>query len=537
MKQILCVLLAIVMTVALFSGCEQEEKPYIPTGDALDYGTGIATTPQQQEQKALSLAYYPSKTLNPYTCADYTNRSLFSLLYQGLFVTDSNGVVSPMLCKSYTVSADMRTYTFTLEDAVFSDGLPMTSEDVVASLREAQAASFYWGRFRHVSSIEALDAKTVVIRTSTPYENLPILLDVPIVKASDLLEPFPVGTGPYFIQETISGARLRQNPVWWCDASLPVTMPYIPLVEAESTRHIRDQFEADNVRLVCANPCSDAFADFRCDYELWDCESGVFLYLSAHLDSEIFSNDAVRSALSSSIDRDFLVEAYYRGSAYAAALPASPTSEYYDSDLAAAYSYDISKLTKAVEEAEMVGKEVVLLVNKEDTLRLRVAKAIGQMLNQSGLQVTILETIDMYCQNYLATGEYDLYLGQTRLSPNMDLTPFFAERGSLNYGKLDNFSMYMLGLDALANSGNYKDLHRKVMEDGRLVPILFQRYAIYTARGVVAELTPARDSLFYYDLGKRLEDCVSYEKPEERPTEPTDPTDPTAETTETQPTP
>ena len=156
------------------------------------------------------------------------------------------------------------------------------------------------------------------------------------------------------------------------------------------------------------------------------------------------------------------------------------------------------------------------------------------MLSQSGLKVTILETIDMYCENYLRTGEYDLYLGQTRLSPNMDLTPFFAEQGTLNYGSLESLSLYYLGLDALANSGNFRDLHRKVMEDGRLVPILFHRYAIYTARGVVTELTPARDALFYYDLGKRLEDAVTHEKPVDPPTEPSDPTN-TAPPTETQP--
>lgn len=536
MKRILCLLLAVMMTVALFSGCEQEEKPYIPTGDALDHGIGVTTPTQQQEKKTLSLPYYPEKTLNPYMCADYTNRTLFPLLYQGLFVTDSKGVTSPVLCKSFSVSADMRTYTFTLENAAFSDGITLTSEDVVASMNVARGESFYWGRFRHVVSVEATDPNTVVIRLDTPCENFHVLMDIPIVKASDVGEPFPIGTGPYFIQEAIAGIRLRKHPEWWCDAALPVTFPYIPLVEVESTRDIRDQFEADKIGLVCANPCSDAFADFRCDYELWDCENGVFLYLTAHMDSKIFSNDAVRSALSSSIDRDFLVRAYYRGSAHASALPAPPTSSYYDADLAADYSYDISKLTKAVEEAELVGEEVVLLVNKEDTVRLRVAKAIGQMLSQSGLKVTILETIDMYCQNYLLTGEYDLYLGQTRLSPNMDLTPFFAKEGSLNYGKLDDISMYYLGLDALANSGNYYDLYRKVMDDGRLVPILFQRYAIYAARGVITELNPARDALFYYDLGKRLEDAITHEKPVEPPTESTEPTDATAPA-ETQPAP
>lgn len=509
MKRITALILTAALLLGILSGCSREKKPYVPTGDALEDGpvTTAATKPADEEQ-SMAFAYYADRSLNPYTCTDYTNRAFFSLLYQGLFTTDQNYRTSPILCKTYTRSADMRTYTFTLESAAFSDGTTLTTADVVASLEAAKAGDYYSGRFQHITAIEIVDDSTFLIRLDTPFENLPILLDIPIVKADQVAEDIPIATGPYVVEESLTGKRLRKLSVWWCSAQLPITTPFIPLVKAESSQQIRDIFEETTIGFVCANPCSDAYADFRSDYELWDCENGIMVYLSCHEDSEVFSNPAIRSALVRAIDREYLVQTFYRGFARGAFLPACPDSPYYDDKLAAQYTYDISLLTQAVEDAGLVGEEVVFLVNKEDTLRMRVARAIVQMLERSGLDVTILETTYQYCADYLRYGEYDLYLGQTKLSPNMDLTPFFSSSGSLSYGVLDNVTLYALTLEALANSGNYYDLHRKVMDDGCLVPLLFHSYALYGGRGLVSDLQPARDNIFYYDLGRTMADAV-----------------------------
>ena len=68
-------------------------------------------------------------------------------------------------------------------------------------------------------------------------------------------------------------------------------------------------------------------------------------------------------------------------------------------------------------------------------------------------------------------------------------------------------ALYGLCLDALANSGNYYTLHQKVLEDGKLIPILFRTYAIFAQRGAFTDLTPSRDHVFFYHLGRTLEDA------------------------------
>ena len=56
------------------------------------------------------------------------------------------------------------------------------------------------------------------------------------------------------------------------------------------------------------------------------------------MNSELFADPAVRSALSYAVDRDTIAEKYYRGFARSAVLPMSPQSPYYSQKLADFYN-------------------------------------------------------------------------------------------------------------------------------------------------------------------------------------------------------
>lgn len=500
-------ILALLLCLALFAGCSSEPEVYVPTGDAItdeEGNTPISPT-EPEKEKELTLVYYPDQTMNPYTCSDFTNRALFSLMYQGLFTTDKNYNVAPMLCGRFTISEDMKTYVFYVTDATFSDGTAVTDEDVLASLQAAREGNVYSGRFSHVKDIFANGDGGVCITLDTACENLPILLDIPIVRAEDVALDRPTGTGPYFLDATAGKLRLRRNSKWWCDVDLSVNAASIYLLEAESPVQICDSFKFSNVGLVCANPGSSSYTDYRCDYELWDCENGVFLYLGCNTESKLFSNAEARKALTFAIDRDLLVESHYRGFAYSASLPASPMSPYYSNSLAGRYDYEPEKFSQAVSQVYLE-EPVKLLVNKADTRRLQVAREIVKMLTACGLQVELVAKSGESYLYALSTRQYDLYLGQTKLSPNMDLTCFFGKNAPLRYGGMTDASLYAMCLEALANQGNYYNLHQNVMEDGRLCPILFQSYSIYAARGLMQGLQPARDAIFHYTLDVRMAD-------------------------------
>ncbi len=511
MKKITACFLAVVLILGLF-GCSTPKDPYVPTGDGLAGSTPNrpGQTPVEGELPEISLLYDPKASLNPFDSMSDTNRVLFSLIYQGLFAVDRSYRTSPILCDAYNITEDMKTYTFYLGEAMFSDGTAVTAGDVAASLEAARTSAWYGSRLQHVAAVSAY-GNAVMVELDTPMEDLPILLDIPVVKASQVGAAAPVGTGPYRLE----GKNLHRVAGWWCDAALCVSADTIPLVESGTPAQNRDNFEQGGVSLVFTDPAGTSFADFHNDYELWDSENGLFLYLGCNSESEVFSNDAVRRELTHAIDRDALVEEFYRGFARSAQLPCSPMSPWYNANLAVNYGYDPAQLKSVLEKEGLAGSEIVLLLNGDDPLRSRVGERIEKMLEECGLVVTIQETTtEKFVEelnNYHYEETYDLYLAQTRLSANMDLSAFFGEKTSLNFGGMYHAGIYAISLEALANAGNYYTLHEMVMDDGLLCPILFQSNAIFSQRGDLSALTPARGNLFYYDLGRTMDDALMKE--------------------------
>ena len=406
----------------LMTGCSWQEPEYLPSEDVLLEEGETAPPETQQSAQELALVYNPKESMNPYHSTDYTNRALFSLLYQGLFSVNREYEARPILCKGYSYTPDMRTWTFQIADAAFSDGSAVTGADVAASLKNAVGSAWYGNRLQHVKSITA-GSDSVVLQLDTPYENLPILLDIPIVKAGEVDAAQPVGTGPY----RLDGTQLRRQAGWWCQAALPVSAQTIPLVSGASAKEIRDSFELSQLSLVCTDPGSLDYVDYRCDYELWDCENGLFVYLICNKKSEnkLLENVQFRTALTHGIDRDSLTDIYH-SFARAAALPASPQSPYYDQKLAERYGYNPQMLTDAITAAQPESRELILMVSSADMHRRQCAQAIARMLGECGLSVTVKTVTPDKLTEQLRWGEYDLYLGQTRLSPNMDLSAFFA---------------------------------------------------------------------------------------------------------------
>lgn len=507
MKRILAAVLAACLALSCM-GCVAEDRPYVPSGGALESDE----SGQQGDQtlQELTLTYYPDRSMNPYKSGDFTNRALLSLLYQSLFSVDRDYRAVPVLCSRYQVSEDMMTYTFYLEDgAVFSNGSPVTAQDVLDSYRAAMASDYYKGRFTHVADV-SVSGSAVVFTLSIPMEDLTVLLDVPIVQSGHADDPLPPGSGPYIFNDAISGAYLSRVTDWWCagEASLTVTAPSIGLEQAQSPAQIRDEFQFYELDLVCANPCSDLYADYRCDFELWDCENGELLYLACNVSGQAaFASSGLRSLLTYAIDRDSLTEKYYQGFARAVTLPASTYFPHYSTGLAAKYSYDPEKFKEELLKVNLPQGRLELLVNSGDTLRLQVARDIAASLTELGLPtVTVEAPAEEYAER-VRKGDYDLYLGCTRLSANMDLSAFFAPGGSLSYGGVSSESLYSLCKSALENHGNYYDLYQKVAQDGRIIPVIFGSYAVYATRGLLSDLEPSRDNVFFYTIGKTPEDA------------------------------
>lgn len=529
LKKFISILLILSLTAALFTGCGRsyDNSGYVPTGDAIlmEGQNPEDILPEEEDTQELTLAYYPDRMLNPLKGSDYTNRVLMSLMYQGLFAVSNKKQPTPILCSSYRVSADTREWVFYLEsNATFSDGTHVTPQDVVATYTKAKETDYYKGRFFHLHSMDILEDGGIAFFMDTSYENLPLLLDVPIVKASEVDADIPLGTGPYIFSEGAGGANLYRNPSWWCGSlKIPATDPTITLVDVASVGDVRDEFQFGDVSVVCTNPMSASFAEYRSDYELWQIESGYMLYLGCNITwSDFFEGDPpLRTMLTYALDRETLAQEAYKGMVDCVTLPCDPNEIYYSKTLAEQYEYDPMKFLEKIRsyripQKEKGGnKEMRLLINSDDSARVTMGRMIASTLTDLGLPCRTEEYSGANYKKALNVNNFDIYLGLTRLSPTMDLTEFFRPWGEMSWGGLNNENIYKLVLQSLENSGSYSNLYKVLVEDGRIIPMMFGHYNVYAQRGLIPDLNPARDNVFYYSMGKDMSEIQQptvYEK-------------------------
>ncbi len=170
------------------------------------------------------------------------------VIYQGLVQYAPNSTeLTGWLAKSWTVSADRRTYVFRLRDGVrFHDGRPMTAADVLAYFRRRATPTLALSYFLdNVAEMSAPDRLTFVIRLKTPEPEFLHRLASPwgpkvigpgalvghagADKASSWLNAHEDGTGPFRLAEFKRGYRyvLTRDPAYWGPR------PYFDRIEIE----------------------------------------------------------------------------------------------------------------------------------------------------------------------------------------------------------------------------------------------------------------------------------------------------------------
>jgi peptide/nickel transport system substrate-binding protein len=489
-------ILALTLSLVLLAGCGQQTQTPAPVTDPLPSEEETPTeTPQVL---SYGLAYDPAYGVNPYTTVSQTNRVFLPLCYESLFAVTDQFTAEALLAASYSVSDDQRTWTITLRSGVlFSDGTALTAADAVSSLQAAMTSSYYSARLDLISSVSAVDDTTLTITLSEACCSLPLLLDVPIVKSGTAGTEIPVGTGEFVL--STQDSVLRPNAHWWRTDSR-FGGSEITLVAASDAQAIRESFELGDITLACVDPNAVGAAVYHSDYELWDGPTTVMEYLGFNPQRNLFSSAALRSAVTWCIDRTTLAQSTYGSFALAASLPASPRSPFYDTALAEQFDYDPTQAQQTLSAALPDDASGIFLVCSDDSNRVAVAQSLLETLNSYGFSLELKAVPQSQYLQILQAGSYDIYFGQTRLTANFDLTPFFS--GALSYGGIGTEELANLCAAALENEGNYYDLHKAVMEQGMLCPILFRSYAVYTTRGAFTDLTPAAGNVLYHTLSE-----------------------------------
>ncbi len=156
------------------------------------------------------------------------DRDIDRLLYSGLVRFDGQGVPQPDLAENWAISADGLTYTVTLRsDAVWHDGVPVTSDDVIYTFSKLQDADYPGPADLHAMwqqiSLTRIDGRTVQFKLPEAFAPFLDYLSVGLlpdhllrgVSAADLVNhPVnlqPIGTGPFrFVSFEVEDGSIKR---------------------------------------------------------------------------------------------------------------------------------------------------------------------------------------------------------------------------------------------------------------------------------------------------------------------------------------
>ncbi len=110
-----------------------------------------------EQQVLRSVMPKDPKTIDPQRAENETSFLIVSNVMEGLVRINYQGKVEPGLAKSWTVSKDGLVYTFSLRDALWSDGTPVTAADIEHSMKRALEPGF----FQNIS-IKCFSLKTLM---------------------------------------------------------------------------------------------------------------------------------------------------------------------------------------------------------------------------------------------------------------------------------------------------------------------------------------------------------------------------------------
>ena len=449
----------------------------------------VSTPEVQPEAASPTLPYYPGQSLHPILSDDRINRTLSPLLYEGLFRLDTSFSPIPVLCRYYSISADGLSWTFTLRDDVtFSDGTPLTASIAADTLSLARSGS-YSGRLSCISAISADEEGRLILSLSRPNYGLPALLDIPIVLGAG---DRPLGTGPY----VLSGSQLTLRDDWWQRSAMPY--PVIDLFPLSDPEQLKSAFDRQQLSLLNTDPTSTAAAGFTGIYDTVEYDTTALIYLGFNTNRRPLQDPDVRAAISAALDRSSLVSAAWSGHARATTLPIHPASPFHDASL----TFSLSGDPRPLSQLGLDGTSLSLLVCSDNAAKLTAARFLARQLDKAGITVQVRALNWGEYLSALNAGQFDLYLGETILTADFDLTHLLASDGSLNYGGWHSTTGNQL-LRALCSAPEDErrlaaaDLCAFFRTQTPIAPLCFKRGCVLTQWNALPTLSPTRDNVFY----------------------------------------
>lgn len=466
------IILLLIIAILSLSGCEATiEKENV---------IGAYSEPDSEQQSAgmtdITVLFYADMDTNPVTTDVYSNHELLKLVYSPLIRTDETLKPYCELAQSYT--REGKKYTVTLRDGlVFSDGSTVTATDVVKSFNVAKTteSSPYYESANAFSEYYAADDKTFICVTKSYDADAAALLDIPVMKNG----VSGVGCGPYKFSQKNGNDVLVINDNYHKRASIPV----IYLIDTKSDNLITSLFSAGELDIISVAGNDDLSLTSLRDYRIVTYPSNNFIYIGVNHQNEQLQKAEIRRAVSSVIDRKKTATQELVGLADGTVYPFNPC--WYRLSVYNVNSNPDYSESEALDAAKLLKDTAFTLIIPEGSdIKTAVAQSIAESFKAVGLTLNIsaLPT-DAYI-TAVQTGAYDLYIGETAISRDMDPTYLYGTGGSLNYSGYSNPELDNLFSEYKAQQTGIDTYLSEFSKQMPVIPVMFRKNVMYVASGI-----------------------------------------------------
>lgn len=401
-------LFVIICTFLLIVGCSQKDDKT-----------------SSSEEKILTYGSSDFTRINP---AIDEHGEINSLLFDGLVDRNAQNELVPGLATSWDYDEATSTYTFHLRDAKWHDGEDFTAEDVAFTLEaimnpanESEIASNY----EDIKDIKIIDSQTIAITlkdTNAAFLDYMTIAILPkhLLEGEDMQESkyfkFPIGTGPYKIQEWDEGQSvvLVKNDEYFKGA--PKIDKVVFKITADDNVQAL-QLKSGELDLALLPPT--LINQFKKDdqFKVYTLETADYRGIMYNFNSPFWKeNSNLIKAFNYAFNREVMVDTVLLGQGEVAYGPLQKNK--FNSDNVEKYNYNPEKAKELIEaEGWTIGKDGIyekagkplrfeLSVRENEQERLDLAKIAAQQLKEIDVdcEVKVTANIDWVNQDAFLIG-------------------------------------------------------------------------------------------------------------------------------------
>ncbi|MCL2378074.1 MAG: ABC transporter substrate-binding protein [Defluviitaleaceae bacterium] len=448
-------------------------------------------------------------TLNPLLNEDATVAPILRLIFEPLVIFDETLRPTGHLA-NIELASDFSTATLTIrDDAIWSDGIPVTSDDLIFSveiLKRAPDTVIYKRNVENIARIDRINSRTAVIVFERPSVTASYALNFPIipehhyvghVNTASRRNMEPLGNGPYRLESisTMQAMKLERSPYTFRRHPQINNIEVLFIPDGETELHAFDQGVVDAIRLPFAEWVKHPSVKPVYPEKF---PAMYFEFIGFNFGRSIFHDLSARQAIAHAFNADEAMSAEYLHQAVRAVSPIHPYSWMHDGSISGP-KYDRAAAGELLSEINIPGP-LIILANTEHIERVHIAHRLAAGLIAAGqpAEVAALPFDEYYAR--LTDGEFDLFLGGMQLDFEPDFAFMFQE--SPLFGNDPVMEGLLAGLNIATTESAYlqavSQLQQGFVDRLPIISLGFRHSAVLTGTRVTQGRAPASDHVFSF---------------------------------------